>query len=428
MQATWKIASSKMTTKNKKYFPITQGLACQAKWAMSTLFLPEGITRSCHRASTSELTVENFNNFHNSDIKLTDRQKMLDGVWPTDGCDYCQRNEEAGGFSDRMLQNQMPDLSPTELELDSTLTFVSPTIIEVFFDNTCNLSCLYCMPELSSKIADENKKFGTFNDYGIDLHVFEGKQTKTLSPSFWNWMNDNFHSLKRFHFLGGEPFLQKELETLIEFIDTHPSPDCELSFISNLMISNTRLQKYIEQFKKLVKLKKIKNLEISASIDCWGDEQEYVRHGLALDVWKENFLYLLNNRWITLNINQTISALTIKTMPELLSQLVEWKKVRPIGHFFSAVTFPSYMQANIFGPTVFTDDFKTILSLMNGDRIQDDSAISYMSSIADETETKERNPTELKKLLVFLNEKDRRRGTNWRNTFPWLEEHLNNVV
>ena len=185
---------------------------------------------------------------------------------------------------------------------------------------------------------------------------------------------------------------------------------------------------YIEKFKELIKLKKIKKLEISASIDCWGLEQEYVRHGLKLDQWKENFLYLLNNRWIALNINQTISALTIKTMPDLLLQLVEWKKVRPIGHFFSAVTSPSYMQANIFGANVFNDDFKTILSLMTGDRIQDNSAINYMSSIADEIELKQRNSKELKKLLVFLNEKDRRRNTNWRMTFPWLEEHLNNVV
>ena len=322
----------------------------------------------------------------------------------------------------------MPNLSPVELDVDNKLIFVSPTIIEVFFDNTCNLSCLYCIPELSSKIADENKNFGEFDDGGINLHVFEAKQTKTLSPLFWNWMNDNFHSLKRFHFLGGEPFLQKELDTLIELIDTHPSPDCELSFISNLMISNIRLQKYIEKFKELIKLKKIKKLEISASIDCWGLEQEYVRHGLKLDQWKENFLYLLNNRWIALNINQTISALTIKTMPDLLLQLVEWKKVRPIGHFFSAVTSPSYMQANIFGANVFNDDFKTILSLMTGDRIQDNSAINYMSSIADEIELKQRNSKELKKLLVFLNEKDRRRNTNWRMTFPWLEEHLNNVV
>ena len=412
----------------EKYFPIKHGVACQSKWAWSTLFLAEGITRSCHRASESNLTIENFSNFHNTFVKIQDRQKMLDGIWPDGGCNYCKKIEEASGFSDRLLHNKILNLVPPELELDNTATIVSPTILEVFFDNTCNLSCLYCDQYSSSKIADENKKFGSFNKSGVILPILETKHTKNLAPEFWKWMDANFHTLKRFHFLGGEPFLQKELEFLIDFIDSHPNPECELNFISNLSISKNRLENYIEKFKKIVKLKKIKKLSITASIDCWGVEQEFVRYGLMLDVWEENFKYLLEHRWITLNINQTISPLAIKTMPDLLLRLNEWKKKRPVGHYFSAVSNISYMQPNIFGPDVFKEDFKTILSLMTGDREQDKSAISYMSGLAKEIETKERNIAELKKLRIFLDEKDRRHGTNWREVFPWLEKELRDVV
>jgi organic radical activating enzyme len=412
----------------KKYFPITQGLACQSKWAWSTVFLAEGMTRSCHRASESSLTVENFSNFHNTDIKLADRQKMLDGIWPEGGCNYCQRNEEAGGFSDRMLHNKIPDLSPPELEIDGNAILVSPTILEVYFDNTCNLSCLYCVPEYSSKIADENRKFGEFNNSGVVLPIFKDNPAKKLAPEFWKWMDANFHTLKRFHFLGGEPFFQKEIDLLVDFIDSHPNPDCDLNFVSNLSISNSRLRTYIEKFKKLIKAKKMKTLTITASIDCWGIEQEFVRQGLDLNVWEENFKYLLDNRWIILNINQTISLLAVKTVPDLLIRLNEWKKVRPVGHFFTAIIIPSYMQINNLGPNVFTEDFKKILSLMASDKEQDKSALSYMASIAEEIETKPRNPIELKKLIVFLDEKDRRHGTNWRNVFPWLERELKDVV
>jgi hypothetical protein len=31
-------------------------------------------------------------------------------------------------------------------------------------------------------------------------------------------------------------------------------------------------------------------------------------------------------------------------------------------------------------------------------------------------------------LLVYLNENDRRRGTNWKTTFPWLQKELKLVV
>jgi hypothetical protein len=31
-------------------------------------------------------------------------------------------------------------------------------------------------------------------------------------------------------------------------------------------------------------------------------------------------------------------------------------------------------------------------------------------------------------LVNYLNENDRRRDSNWRETFPWLAKELNNVV
>jgi sulfatase maturation enzyme AslB (radical SAM superfamily) len=354
---------------------------------------------------------------------------MLDGVWPAGGCEYCQQIEQTGGFSDRMLHNKIPNLSPAELDTDNTALTVSPTVLEVFFDNTCNLACLYCEPEVSSKIAEENKKFGAFESHGIKLLPISEKHSKELAPEFWKWMDHGFQSLKRFHFLGGEPFLQKELDVLIELIESHPNPQCELNFITNLIIPKARLEKYIEKFKRLIITKKIKRLDMTASIDCWGSAQEYIRYGINLKLWKENFEYLLSQKWITLNINQTISGLSVKSMPELITLLNEWKKIRPVGHYFSVTEpAPSYMRPNIFGRGVFEHDFNQILSNMNTNTEQEQTAISYMTSIGQEIETHERNPIELKKLLVFLNEKDRRRNTNWQETFPWLEEQLKDVV
>ena len=92
---------------------------------------------------------------------------MLLGQWPQGGCTYCKNIETSGGFSDRMLHNTIPDLYPAELDADINSTVVSPTILEVFFDHTCNLSCVYCGPEISSKIADEYRKFGAFDQHGV---------------------------------------------------------------------------------------------------------------------------------------------------------------------------------------------------------------------------------------------------------------------
>jgi hypothetical protein len=47
-----------------------------------------------------------------------------------------------------------------------------------------------------------------------------------------------------------------------------------------------------------------------------------------------------------------------------------------------------------------------------------------MSGIAREIETHEMNKQEINNLFIFLNEKDRRRQTNWRDTFTWLNEYV----
>jgi hypothetical protein len=45
-----------------------------------------------------------------------------------------------------------------------------------------------------------------------------------------------------------------------------------------------------------------------------------------------------------------------------------------------------------------------------------------MKGIQTELEKSTVDLTELGKLKTFLNEKDRRRGTSWETTFPWLIE------
>lgn len=413
----------------KKYFPIKTGTACQLKWAWSTIYLNSGITRSCHRTAESVLTPENFDTFHNTEIKISDRKDMLQGLWPEKNCSYCHNIEDNGGFSDRMLHLTIPDMYPAELDADPTAVSVVPTILEVFFNNTCNLSCLYCNPTLSSKTAEEYRKYGPFVSGSVSLLPVEERHYKSLVPAFWRWMETHHTSLKRLHILGGEPFYQREMDILLDKISESPMPDCEINVVSNLMVSNKILSGYVRRFKRLVATRKIKRLDITASIDCWGPEQEYVRNGLKLEQWEENFEYLLSNSWIKLNINQTISPLTIKTMPELIKKLNGWKAVRNVGHYFGGVApGPNYMKAGIFGPGVFDQDFSEVLSLMKRDTDEEKTACSYMQGIANEICNSKGDPELVKDFFVYLDEVDRRKGNNWRTTFPWLVEIKNNVV
>ena len=405
-----------------KIFPIATETSCQLKWSWSTLYLNTGVTRSCHRTSESVLSPENFENFHNTELKKRDRTSMLNGQWPGHSCGYCRSIEQAGGVSDRIRQLSVPYTVPPELEADPGAVVVSPTLLEVFFNNTCNMGCLYCDPEVSSVIDNENKKFGEFRQGGVHL-VQATSQYQTLVPLFWKWYETNFGTLSRLHILGGEPFYQQEFNELLDMMEKTPSPNCELNIITNLKVSMSKLQSIVARFKSLLARKHLKRVDITCSIDCWGPQQEYVRWGMDIAQWEENFKFLCEQKWLTLNINQTISPLTIKTMPELLRRLSIWRETKKIGHWFSGVDpGPNFMKVNVLGGDVFADDFAEIISLMPERDQEDLDAKAYMQGIIKQSASTGPDTEQIRDLLVYLDEKDRRRGTDWTQLFPWLIE------
>src|SRR5258706_809795 len=86
---------------DKRLFPIVTDTACQYKWSWSTVFLSRGTTASCHRCKHWPITPETFMDFHNHPGKIGDREKMLAGEWPGNGCEYCRDVEGAGRPDER---------------------------------------------------------------------------------------------------------------------------------------------------------------------------------------------------------------------------------------------------------------------------------------------------------------------------------------
>jgi organic radical activating enzyme len=356
---------------------------------------------------------------------------MLKGEWPKGGCEYCQKIESASGSSDRMFHISIPNMTPPELDNDPSATEITPTILEIYFDNVCNMSCIYCWDGFSSKIQQENVKFGRFEQAGIVIDNYAKKvdNIDLLTEHMWQWMKTHGQSLKRFHILGGEPFYQHQFDYCLEFFDENPFPNLELNVVSNLMISDERFKNKINCIKKLVSNKKLKRFDLTASIDCFGKEQEYVRYGLDLNQWRKNFEYAVAQRWIKLNINQTLSGLTIKTIPALLRYVNDFRVNRKIEHYFSTtVGTHECLHPEIFGPNFFDNDFVEILDNMPGDTWQQKEARKYMQGIQLQLNSKPRDQVKIDQLEVFLDEVDRRRKLNWRETFPWLVSELTHVV
>lgn len=415
-----------------KFFPIKTETACKLKWAWSTIRLYTGGTSSCHRVSPSVVDVnDSIFDFHNTPKQLADRQLMLEGKWPSGGCEYCKNIEDAGGSSDRLLHLQIPNQIPVELGTNVNAVRVSPTIVEVYLDNVCNMSCLYCWDGFSSKIQQENIRFGDFSDRGVEIknRAVVNPDLAKLKNKFWQWLDLNCSALERLHILGGEPFYQKDFAVCMEFLNSRANPDLEFNVVSNLNIQHDKFKKIILEIKKLVDTKKIKRFDLTASIDCFGKEQEYVRHGLDLELWKKNFEFLVNEKWIVLNVNQTISGLTIKTMPPLIDYINLHRQTRDIGHYFSTVVMThKFLQPGIFGKDFFKEDFEAVLAAMQTDTEWNKKQKSYMTGIYSQLNSVDRDQETINQLEIFLDEIDRRRGLDWKQVFPWLVKEIQNVV
>lgn len=414
-----------------RYFPIKTETACQLKWNWSTIKLYDGTTSSCHRVDGNTITAETFDSFHNTPKKLNDRKLMLQGQWPTGGCEYCKKIEDSGGSSDRLFHLQVPYMSPPELDSNPNEIVVSPRIVEVYFDNVCNMSCIYCWDGFSSKIQQENIKFGKFEKQGV---VIENQTTPNtnltqLTSAFWSWMEKNHQTVRQFHILGGEPFYQRQFEQCLDFLRQYPTPTMRFSIISNLMIDSEKFCNHINRIKKLVEDKCIYKFELTCSIDCFGPEQEYIRYGLEIDQWKKNFEYLVDQEWITLNINQTLTGLAIKSVSELLKYINPLRQHREIGHYFSTpVMTYNFLHPEIFGAHFFDSDFEEILKHMPDKTWQQQEAIKYMSGIKSQLNNSQRNQQAIDQLVIFLSEIDRRRKLDWKTIFPWLKKETHNVV
>jgi len=394
-----------------------------------------GSSSSCHRTRFYKIDPDNFGNFHNLPEKIKDREMMLAGKWPGNGCEYCKNVEDNNGISDRvmtLMRNHVADKVPPELFENPEETSVTPTILEIYFNNTCNLSCVYCGPYHSSQWNQEINKFGPIkiDTLSIDKFTSNHDNYDKLVSGLWTYLaeNDRYKVIRQFQILGGEPLIQKELDQCISFWKTHPNPSLTINIISNLMLPHDRFVEKISQFENMVNSHTIYTLALTASLDCLGPEQEYARYGIDLAVWLKNFEYLLDKPWIHLSIHSCINVLSIKTLSDLMAKIVEWNTHRPpnmpIDHSFDFVIGGEYsgLHPTTFGPGVFDDDFKKIIDLMPVDTDTQQSSKKQMQGLAKYVKNTARNSEQIAVLIKYLEELDRRRATNWREIFPWISE------
>ena len=409
-------------------FPIVNDAACLYKWTWSTIFLSRGTTSSCHRCRHWEIDENTILDFHNHPGKVADREKMVNGEWPGNGCEYCRDVEQAGGASERTTYINYLDNNyvPKELFSNPTATTVTPRLLEVYFSNVCNQSCVYCTPGFSSQIEAEVKRFGASK---YNLHYSNSNPEVNydkLLDRFWEWMRTKGHELTTLQVLGGEPMYQKEFDMCLDFFNANPNPNLEWRIFSNLKHDSVKFKEKIDRVRDLIANKKIRSMEIVASLDCWGPEIEYARYGVKIDEWERNMLTVLNTEGIGISVHSTITPLTLPSMYQLFEKIAEWRKIKMVRYSWNTVVRPEIFNPYNFGPHLIPHIDRVLESLPPVEEWEQPQ-VEYFKGIRQQMSKSTVDKKQIQDLVGFLSDIDARRRLNWQETFPSIASLVNEL-
>jgi pyruvate-formate lyase-activating enzyme len=311
---------------------------------------------------------------------------------------------------------------------------VTPKISEIYLTNTCDLACVYCQPCFSSRNNAELKKFGP---YPIGIRPIERISTRDqYFDAYMSWLDRNYQHLARLSILGGEPLLQKELWEILEFVSNRTNHNIEIAINSNLNADPATVERFVEIGKELLISKKIKRLDMCCSLDCWGPQVEFIRHGLDLGRWRKNFEYLIQHKWLSISVHHVITALSISTTSDMQLAIGEYKKQNPkIVQAYHMVDsgYEEIYHPDMFGSDFFKQDLQHLLTTFPVVTEWDQQARLRLDGICKLLSTSTVDPLRLTKLHATLDMTDQRRGTDWKSLFPDLDQYfkhnrISNVV
>jgi organic radical activating enzyme len=413
---------------------------CTMKWLHQTLYLHTGDNHSCYHPKPHHIQLEeiavNPAALHNTAHKKEQRKQMLEGERPKE-CYYCWNIEDLPGehASDRVLHSGGNPWAEQAIEKLAQLpwdTDINPKYLEVSFGNNCNFRCGYCGPQASTMWMEEVKEHGDYDithpQYSIDFlqhgTYYGPKDDNPYIDAFWKWWPSLRNDLHTLRITGGEPLMNKGAMQFFDLLDREPAPNLEISINSNLGVSFSRVDRLIEQVKKLTQEKKIKTLNVFTSIDSWGAQAEYMRTGLDCAHWERNMLEIVKMKK-RVNFMCTFNVLCVTNFQSLLEKVVEWRKEYGADLFHLDIPYlkdPPHWMINILTPDFMPYMDRTLKYMEDNAEWFELSEIVKFKRV---TEYMRTNPVDADKIrrgrrdfYVFFTENDRRLGTNMLELFP----------
>jgi organic radical activating enzyme len=317
---------------------------CLAKWKQVSLHLTTGLNNSCYHPPLHEIRIEDIqrspSGLHNTEYKKQQRKLMMNGVRPTE-CNYCWSMEDNDKLSDRHYRSGEPwaakdfgKIVSGEWDNDDVL----PSYVEVNFNHACNLKCSYCSPQFSSSWQQEVDQFGAYptSTKHNDPSHFTGsrkpipvRQANPYVDAFWKWWPELYPELQHFRMTGGEPLLDKNTYRVFDYVLANPKPDLHLNVTSNFSVDEKSWQKYLGYTKELCQEGVLEHFMQYVSLDSFGPQAEYIRHGLDFDLlWDRVNQFLTEVPYRnSVTFIVTMNNLSVTGLPNLMAGILGLRKL-----------------------------------------------------------------------------------------------------
>ena len=319
-------------------------LACWVPYKEINFYVPTGfVTYCCKHNFNYTPKIEDFKHgkdFLNNEY-LNEMKKNLLASKKINVCESCWRSEAKDEQSWRQTEGVIPEKFNNFDTLSSNEQFF--TMVALYFDNTCDMKCVYCSPGLSSQWESEinNIKKNKIKTKYTNNDRFEVNHNKDIYAlriqrihEFLEALGENAGKNQEYinlTILGGEPLLSPEIRdsNFLKYIDSfYKYADKDFSLIFTIHTNGNTPKKVLDRFLRDVKSAKEKyknfHLKIIVSIDTVGKSSEYIRSGSNWELIKSNIdTYCSTPLVDQIGFSPTLTIFSITTLNDIINYWIE---------------------------------------------------------------------------------------------------------
>lgn len=387
------------------------------------------VAKNEQRLNLNDITLQKA---WNSDYVRSARLKMLRGE-KVSACTHCYAEEKNGYRSHRVTENRVwKERFGRDFVLDRVRkTHSDGTLnedivaIDLRLGNTCNLQCVMCRPQdssrwtaLAKKIAETAETSELRSEWAHKSKIQQSRFEWYKQPEFWDDIEAMLPSMREIIVGGGEPMLLEEHRKLVEAcVRTGAAEHIQIRYHTN----GTLLDKSLFDLWKHFKL-----VEVFISLDCWGEKNNYMRFPANWQAIESNLKALDQESPDSVKVMLLCSVHMMNMY--YLDEYAQWiedqafKKVTKgfNGYFHPGVVhYPPYLSIQNYPRELKELVTKRLLAFEERSK-KKSNKIQGIINLMNEVDHSSRLP----QTRDYIRRLDAERGTNFSEVFPELNRFL----